>query len=257
MSFKLILKSSTGTGTEYPLEKTEIFLGRDLSNDIVINDPELSRRHPRLFLTGNAYTLEDLGSTNGTFLRGQRLTAPVMLTPGENITLGENVQVAYEFIPVDLDATVAAFRRPAPSASQPVAPAAQSITPAPQYIPPAPPAPPQYVPQQPVTPQYVPPQSPVPENAPPRVQSRPVTPVAPVAQVAQVEQVYAPVSPPDKVYQAPPVKKKRSGWLTAILVVIGIVLVFCVIPWLIIELTNSYCALFPGIFNAIQPGVCP
>ena len=40
MAFKLILKSGTGIGTEYPLEKTEIFLGRDLSNDIVINDPE-------------------------------------------------------------------------------------------------------------------------------------------------------------------------------------------------------------------------
>jgi hypothetical protein len=51
--------------------------------------------------------------------------------------------------------------------------------------------------------------------------------------------------------------KKKSGWLVALLVVVGILLVFCVIPWVIIELTNSYCALFPGIFNAIQPGACP
>ena len=254
MAFKLILKSGTGTGTEYPLEKTEIFLGRDLSNDIVINDPEVSRRHARLVLTGNAYAIEDLGSTNGTFLRGQRLTAPVVLTPGENITLGENVVIAYEFIPIDPDATVAAFRRPAPSASQPVAPAAQSITPAPQYTPPIAPTPPQYVAPQPVTPQYISPQPPEPEYVPHQVQSRPVAPVAPAT---PVQQVYTPIPPPEQVLQEPPIIKKRSGWLNALLVVIGILLVFCVIPWLIIELTNSYCALFPGIFNAIQPGVCP
>lgn len=255
MAFRLILKSGTGTGTEYPLEKTEIFLGRDLSNDIVINDPEVSRRHARLVLTGNAYAIEDLGSTNGTFLRGQRLTAPIVLIPGENITIGENVLIAYEFIPFDPDATVAAFRRPVPSASQPVTPVLQPVQPVPQYRPPEPPAPPQYIPQIPVTPQYTPPQPPVPQYAPPQAaQARPVTPVGPVI---PVQQVYSPIPPAEQVFQEPPIKKKRSGWLTAILVVIGILLVFCIIPWLIIELTNSYCALFPGIFNAIQPGVCP
>jgi len=251
MAFRLILKSGIGRGTEFPLEKTEIFLGRDLSNDIVINDPEVSRRHARLVLTGNAYAIEDLGSTNGTFLRGQRLTAPVVLVPGENITIGENVLIGYEFIPLDPDATVAAFRRPVPSASQPV----QPVAPVPEYRPPAPPTPPQYTPQPVVTPQYTPPQPPVPQYAPPPVaQSRPVASVAPVA---PAQQGYAPIPPPGQYIQEPPLKKKRSGWLMALLVVIGILLVFCIIPWLIIELTNSYCALFPGIFNAIQPGVCP
>ncbi len=260
MAFKLILKSGSDIGTTYPLEKTEIFLGRDLSNDIVINDPEVSRRHARLVLTGNTYAIEDLGSTNGTFLRGQRLTAPVVLTPSENITLGENVLIAYEFIPIDPDATVAVFRRPAPSASQPVAPIAQSVTPVPNYTPPVSPIPPQQVSQQSIAPQYVPPQPPVPEYAPPQVQSRPVAPVAavaPVAPAAPVQQVYTPITAPEPIYQEPTVKKQRSGWWTALLVVIGILLVFCIIPWLIIEFTNSYCALFPGIFNAIQPGVCP
>lgn len=240
-AFRLILQSGSGAGTEYPLEKTEIFLGRDLSNDVVINDPEVSRRHARLVLTGNTYAMEDLGSTNGTFLRGQRLSAPVLLNPGELITIGEKVFLKFEAVAIDPNATVAAFRRPA---SQPVAPVSQPFIPqqpvAPQYIPQQPAAP-AYVPQQPVAPQYVPPQQPA---APQYVQPQPV-PQAP-----------APVSPAAPVYHAPPAKKK-SGWLIALLVVVGILLIFCIIPWILIEVTDSYCALFPGIFNSIQPGACP
>lgn len=240
-AFRLILQSGSGAGTEYPLEKTEIFLGRDLSNDVVINDPEVSRRHARLVLTGNTYAMEDLGSTNGTFLRGQRLSAPVLLNPGELITIGEKVFLKFEAVAIDPNATVAAFRRPA---SQPVAPVSQPFIPqqpvAPQYIPQQPAAP-AYVPQQPVAPQYVPPQQPA---APQYVQQQPV-PQAP-----------APVSPAAPVYHAPPAKKK-SGWLIALLVVVGILLIFCIIPWILIEVTDSYCALFPGIFNSIQPGACP
>jgi flagellar basal body-associated protein FliL len=65
------------------------------------------------------------------------------------------------------------------------------------------------------------------------------------------------VNTPEAVYQEPPAKKKKSGWLTALLVVIAVLLVFCVIPWVIIEITDSYCSFFPGIFNSIQPGTCP
>lgn len=247
MAFRLILRSGSGSGTEFPLDKTEIFLGRDLSNDIVINDPEVSRRHARLVLTGNTYAIEDLGSTNGTFLRGQRLAGPVVLTPGEAITIGENVLLGYEFIPVDPDATVAAFRRPVPSSSQPVPPVSQPVTPAPQYTPPV-----QYPPQQPINQQYTPPQAAVPQYVPPR-QVQPV----PAAPVTPAQQGYTPIPPPEPVFQMPPEKKKRSGWLIALLIVIGILLVFCVIPWLIIEVTNSYCALLPDLFNSIQPGACP
>lgn len=245
MAYKLILQTGTGAGTEYPLEKTELLIGRDLSNDIVINDPEVSRRHARLILTGNTYAIEDLGSTNGTFLRGSRLSAPVVLTPGEVITIGEQVLLRYDFIPIDPDATVAAFRRPASEAPQVVAPA-------PRPIPAPPPVAPPFVSQPSVTPQYAPPPQVVPQPVPPP----PVKPQAAIPAVAPVQQVppaYTPIAPPEPV--AP--KKKRSGWLVALLVVIGIILVFCIIPWVIIEVTNSYCALFPGIFNAIQPGACP
>ena len=270
MAYRLILQTGISAGTEYPLEKAELFIGRDLSNDIVISDPEVSRRHARLVLTGNTYAIEDLGSTNGTFLHGQRLTAPVVLTPGEIVTFGENMRLKYDFAVVDPDATVAAFRRPAPGASQPVSPQSQPV-PAPAHITPPlqpevpqyqvpQPQPPQYTPPQPAAPQYQAPKPVVPQYVPqPPAPQQPIASsvVPPVQQPQQpVPVAYVPVTPPQPVQPIAPKKKKRSGWLVALLVVIGILLVFCIIPWLIIEVTNSYCALFPGVFNSIQPGAC-
>lgn len=251
MTFRLIMQTSTGARTEYPLEKAEIFLGRDLSNDIVINDPEVSRRHARLVKTGNVYAIEDLGSTNGTFLRGQRLSGLVVLISGEIVTFGEKVLLKYEETPIDPNATVAAFRRPAPSAIQPVEPVAPVVPAVPQYTPPAQPPTPQYVPQEPAAPKSTP--------APVFVSQQPPQQPAPPVYASQqpVQQVYPPVKAPETGYQEPPVKKKKSGWVTALLVVIAVLLVFCVIPWVIIEITDSYCSLFPGIFNSIQPGACP
>lgn len=230
-SFHLVLKSGPGSGTEFLLDKAELFLGRDPGNDIVINDPEVSRRHARLLKVGETYSIEDLGSTNGTFIRGMRLAAPVTLHPCEVITLGERVIVQYEVIDLDMNATVAVLRPAAVPTQPPVSPMAP------------PPAPP--VPAQPAAPVYPPQQQQaIPSYSPPP---------------SQVAPSYAPVAPPRPTAQPvpPPVRKKKSGWLVALLVVLGVLLVFCVIPWIIIEVTNSYCSLFPGIFNAVQPGVCP
>lgn len=225
-SFRLILQSEPGSGTEFILDKPELFLGRDPGNDIVINDPEISRRHARLLLAGNTYTIEDLGSTNGTFIRGQRLAIPVNLRPGEIISLGERVTVRFEAIGLSTDATVAAYRTP----SQP------TQTPPAVQVPP-------FIPATPVQ-HSAQVSTPTPVNIPPVQQAVPahIPPAAPPRATAQ---------------SIPPAKKKKSGWLVALLLVLAVVVIFCVIPWLIIELTNSYCALFPGIFNAIQPGVCP
>ncbi len=230
-SFHLVLKSGPGSGTEFLLDKAELFLGRDPGNDIVINDPEVSRRHARLLKVGDTYSIEDLGSTNGTFIRGLRLAAPVTLRPGEVITLGERVIVQFEVLGLDMNATVA-VSRPAPAPTQQPFVAQPSASAPPPFVQPAAPSyPPQ---QQPVVPSYAPP---TPQAAP----------------------SYAPVAPPRATAQQVPlpVTKKKSSWLVALLIVLGILLIFCVIPWVIIEVTNSYCSLFPGIFNAIQPGACP
>lgn len=96
MALKLIAKKGPAAGVSYTLEQQEIFIGRDLSNDIVINDPEISRRHARIYKQGNAYILEDLGSTNGTSVKGKRLTGPCKLNHGDAIEMGPNIGFVYE-----------------------------------------------------------------------------------------------------------------------------------------------------------------
>lgn len=110
-AFRLVMRTGPTVGKVYPLDKNEIFIGRDLANDISINDPEVSRRHARVFLQGNNFVLEDLGSTNGTMVNGQKLMGPYMLRPGELIVLGEQVSLLLEAAIPDVDATIAAGQK--------------------------------------------------------------------------------------------------------------------------------------------------
>jgi hypothetical protein len=95
-SFRLIVRRGPQPNQIYDLNKGIITLGRDITNDIVINDPEVSRHHCRLTQGGGGFTIEDLGSTNGTFINGQRLTGARPLSHGDMVGLGETVTLAYE-----------------------------------------------------------------------------------------------------------------------------------------------------------------
>ncbi len=146
-AYQLIMRTGPTPGKVFELTKTEIFLGRDPHNDIVISDSEVSRKHARLVLQAGGYVLEDLGSTNGTYVNGQRLMGPHVLRPGEVIMLGENVSLAFE-IGYDVGATVAAAPAPQPTYAPPPPPA-QAAAPAPRptpqvytgQVPPGPPEP--------------------------------------------------------------------------------------------------------------------
>lgn len=63
-------------------------LGRDPEAHVWVNRPGVSRRHARVVIAGDAAVLEDLGSTNGTWLRGERVTTPTPLHDGDEIRLG-------------------------------------------------------------------------------------------------------------------------------------------------------------------------
>ena len=67
---RLVVRRGPQPNQTYDLSKDVLSLGRDITNDIVINDPEVSRHHCRLTRTPGGYTIEDLGSTNGTFITG-------------------------------------------------------------------------------------------------------------------------------------------------------------------------------------------
>ncbi len=104
--FQLTMRSGPTPGKTFPLEKQEILLGRDLANDIAISDPEVSRRHARLLMQEDNVIIEDLGSTNGTFLNGQRIASPQQLRAGDVIILGENIVLVFDRADFDPDATV-------------------------------------------------------------------------------------------------------------------------------------------------------
>ncbi len=97
-SFRLIVRRGPQPNQTYELNKDIITLGRDITNDIVINDPEVSRHHLRMTRGAGGFTVEDLGSTNGTFINGQRLTGARPLRNGDMVGLGETVTLGYEML---------------------------------------------------------------------------------------------------------------------------------------------------------------
>ena len=97
----LVVRRGPGLNTIFPLNKQLITLGRDETNDITIDDPEVSRYHLRIEwnATANAYFAEDLQSTNGTRINGgSRIDAPEALVPGQALMLGDTIILSYEVI---------------------------------------------------------------------------------------------------------------------------------------------------------------
>jgi ABC-type multidrug transport system ATPase subunit/pSer/pThr/pTyr-binding forkhead associated (FHA) protein len=94
--FKLIQRDDTPPKKEYELTRSEIIIGRDPNVDLTIPSPAVSRRHARLTRQGEGYLLEDLGSSNGTFLNGERLGEPRLLKSGDQVRLGQAITLTYE-----------------------------------------------------------------------------------------------------------------------------------------------------------------
>lgn len=105
-TYRLVMQTGPNPGKTYDLSKSEITLGRDTTNDVAINDAEVSRKHARITLQGGSFILEDLGSTNGTFVDGRRLMGPHSLSSGDLVLLGENVSLRFEAAAFDPNATV-------------------------------------------------------------------------------------------------------------------------------------------------------
>lgn len=147
VSYRLVVRRGPQPNQQYPLTRETITIGRDITNDIVINDPEVSRHHARLVRTPSGYTIEDLRSTNGSFLNRQRISATHQLSDGDLIGLGETVTLGFEVVGATGVETIVGG-----GAEKYEAPAAQPVAP-----PPAPQAQQQpYRPAQPAPPPAVP-----------------------------------------------------------------------------------------------------
>ncbi len=92
---RLVVQRGPEPGMTFSLTEEIIRIGRTETNDIVISDPEMSRQHAQLERQLDGYTIQDLGSTNGTFVNYERVIGVTMLNHGDVISFGEAVTLAY------------------------------------------------------------------------------------------------------------------------------------------------------------------
>jgi len=87
----LVIREGPGAGDEHPLEG-ELVIGREqASSDLVLDDPGVSRRHAAVRALGGAITIEDLGSSNGTFVNGAPTHGEVELADADEVQVGGTV----------------------------------------------------------------------------------------------------------------------------------------------------------------------
>ena len=77
-------------GTRFELEKPTLSIGRDVRNDICLQDTEISRRHAELRQADGEFTIHDLGSSNGTFVNGTAISTHAMQS-GDQLLLGRTL----------------------------------------------------------------------------------------------------------------------------------------------------------------------
>jgi pSer/pThr/pTyr-binding forkhead associated (FHA) protein len=76
-------------GETVPLDHAPILIGRGSDAAIRLDDDYVSTRHARIASSGDQWFVEDLGSTNGTYIGSHRLTQPTTLTLGAKVRIGK------------------------------------------------------------------------------------------------------------------------------------------------------------------------
>jgi pSer/pThr/pTyr-binding forkhead associated (FHA) protein len=86
----VLASPAIAAGTERELDSSPVTLGRSSENDLVLDEDDFaSVKHARIEPRRDGVWVEDLDSTNGTFVNGIKLTRPQKLTPGDVIRVGE------------------------------------------------------------------------------------------------------------------------------------------------------------------------
>lgn len=190
----LVITEGPNQGRTYPLYEVSCTLGRSADNTMVFDSSRISRHHAQIRLLPSGAIVEDLDSTNGTWLNGEQLTEPRLLSPGDQIRLADYVTLAYFVEAGGHDATVIeGALGPLPQAMDDVGP--------PVYSSDGPPHPAMHDSSEPAP-------SPQPAHSPP----------APSVYVEQPAQKAA----------APAPARQRSGWLYALIGLLLALICLCV-----------------------------
>lgn len=93
---RLVFRDPSGRPCEVQLDRPQVTLGRARDNDVILDDPRVSRHHARIVLRYGQHLLQDLGSTYGTAVNGEAVRESV-LRAGDYLSLG-GVELRYEVI---------------------------------------------------------------------------------------------------------------------------------------------------------------
>jgi len=215
--YQFVMRSGPTVGKKYPLDAQEVSIGRDAVNSIAINDAEVSRRHARMELRGSAYVIQDLGSTNGTFINGTRISGMQVLNPGDTVSFGEGIVLVYEPM-ADMNATILSTKAP------PVT--AQRLAPAPVAIP---------------------------RPAPVAI-SRPAPVSAPFSRPAPVYSGQVPAGPAATPQEVVPARKKFPMWIIIVIIVLVLICV-CGAFFEAIDYFSLWCKILPFLVPLLG-GTC-
>lgn len=91
----LVMTQGPKRGQTYLIDRPLVFIGRDPENDFMIDHPQVSRKHASIILQNNQCYLEDIGSSNGTYINKNRVTGRYRLVNGDVIGLGGVVLMTF------------------------------------------------------------------------------------------------------------------------------------------------------------------
>jgi serine/threonine protein kinase len=114
-SLRLRVTAGNAEGSEIRVDD-EFRIGRQEEGDGTLGqDAEISRHHARIARSGSAFTIEDLGSTNGTFVNGRRISGTEILSQGDRIMVGATTLVVQVSVPLTGEAGSPPAAPPAPA----------------------------------------------------------------------------------------------------------------------------------------------
>jgi predicted component of type VI protein secretion system len=200
---KLLIRSGVLAGNEKDLKSDLLRIGRDPANDLVVDHIEISRNHTKITRVNDIFMIEDLNSTNGTFLNGRRITKSERLKDGDLISLGENN--VFEFSSKKESAKTEKPSRPGKQDKKKERKSFFSK-----------------------------------KNTEP-----------------ELKNLVVENAPKEKKNISFQNFSKFPTWAVILLVALSFIILFCIVPLIFIEVSNQWCNLFSGFFNAISPGVCP